>query len=127
MSHYIIEDRATGEVVHAYSADAPDHTDAYPFGAFNHILQKPAPAVAPQRRITKQEFIDRFTQGEMDGILATAKTVVAVEAWLFRFNSVTPDADGTSIDLNDQRTIAGVHGLEAGGLIAAGRAAEILA
>ena len=39
MSNYIVEDRATGEVVHAYSADAPDHTDVYPFGTYNHILQ----------------------------------------------------------------------------------------
>ena len=78
------------------------------------------------RRISKQQFIDRFTPVEMSTILDAAKVNVAVEAWLFRFNSVTPDADGTSIDLDDARTIESTIGLEQAGLIGAGRAAEIL-
>lgn len=77
-------------------------------------------------RVTKQQFIDRMTPAEMAGILGAARQSVAIEAWLFRFNSVTPDPDGTSIDLRDPRTIAGVQSLEAAGLLAAGRAAEIL-
>ena len=78
------------------------------------------------RRISKQQFIDRFTPVEMSTILDAAKVNVAVEAWLFRFHSVTPEADGTSIDLDDARTIESTIGLEQAGLIGAGRAAEIL-
>ena len=77
-------------------------------------------------RLTKQQFIDRLTPAEMAGLLAAARQSVAIEAWLFRFNSVTPEADGTSIDLNDPRTVAGVQSMEAAGLFAVGRAAEIL-
>lgn len=78
------------------------------------------------RRISKQQFIDRFTPLEMETILGASKISVSVEAWLFRFNSVTPEADGTSIDLDDARTIESTIGLEQAGLIGAGRAAEIL-
>lgn len=77
-------------------------------------------------RLTKQEFIDRLTPEEMGGMLSAAKVSVAVEAWLFRFNSVTPEQDGTSIDLNDPRTIAELQQMELAGLLAKGRAAEIL-
>lgn len=77
-------------------------------------------------RLTKQQFIDRFTPSEMQGILAAARQSVAVEAWLFRFQSLTPDVDGTSIDTNDPRTVAGVLALEQAGLLPAGRATEIL-
>lgn len=68
-------------------------------------------------RLTKQQFIDRFKPEEMAALLAAAKMSVAVEAWLFRFNSLTPDADGTSVDLTDPRTIGGLHAFEMGGLI----------
>lgn len=77
-------------------------------------------------RLTKQEFIDRFTPEEVEGLMAAEMASPAVKAWLFRFNSVTPDPDGTSIETTDSRTVAGVVALEHGGLIAAGRADEIL-
>lgn len=77
-------------------------------------------------RLTKQQFIDRFKPEEMVGILAAAKMSVAVEAWLFRFNNLTPDADGTSVDTEDPRTVAGLQALEMGGLLQPGRAAEML-
>jgi len=74
------------------------------------------------RRITKQQLIDRLAPEEMAGILMAAKTDVMAEAWLFRFNSVTPDPDGTSIDLDDPRTVAGLTAM-----FGAVRATEILA
>lgn len=77
-------------------------------------------------RLTKQQFLDRFKPSEMSGILAAAKVSTDVEAWLFRFNNLTPDPDGTSVDLNDARTIAGLHSLESAGLLDPGRAVEIL-
>lgn len=63
-------------------------------------------------RLTKQQFIDRFTPVEMASILAAAKASVEVEAWLFRFQNLTPDPDGTSVDTADARTIAGLQALE---------------
>lgn len=88
----------------------------------------PAPTPAPTvRRISKLNYMDRFTDAELAGIYTAAKTVVQVEVWLAKFNATTPDPDGTSIDLDDPRTVAGVQGLEAAGLLGAGRAAEILA
>lgn len=77
---------------------------------------------ATVRRITKQDLIDRMQPEEMAGILTAAKTDVMAEAWLFRFNSVTPDPDGTSIDLDDPRTVAGLTAM-----FGAVRATEILA
>lgn len=78
-------------------------------------------------RLTKQQFIDRFTSQEMQAIMAAGRASVGVEAWLFRFNNLTPDPDGTSVDLQDPRTLMGLQELEAGGLLGPGRAAEICA
>lgn len=71
--------------------------------------------------LTKLAFIDRFTDAELLAIRTAAKTVPEVELWLWRFERAE------DIDLSDQRTISGVQGLETAGLLAEGRAAEILA
>ena len=49
-----------------------------------------------------------------------------LRVFLADVESATPEPDGTSIDLDDPRTVAGVNALETYGLIATGRAAEIL-
>jgi hypothetical protein len=81
----------------------------------------------PRRRLTKLEFMNRFTDTELANIYSAAKSSIMVEVWLEKLKAASPEADGTSIDLDDPRTVAGIQSLEAGGLIAAGRAAEILA
>lgn len=86
----------------------------------------PAPVQAP-RRLTKLAYMNRFHDDELADIYTAAKTVVEIEVMLAKLNAATPDADGTSVDLNDPRTVGGVYALEAVGLIAAGRANEILA
>ena len=85
----------------------------------------PAPPVPVYTRLTKLQFIDRLG-ADYIAILTAAKQSVEIEAWLKRFEFATPDADGTSIDLADPRTIYGLNALEAAGILAAGRAAEIL-
>lgn len=70
--------------------------------------------------LTKQEFIDRFTQTEVLAILTQAKTDVQIEMWLFRFNNVTDLID--SIDL---RTVSGLNLLEAKGILTEQRVEEI--
>lgn len=77
-------------------------------------------------RRTKQEFIDLLTPTEMVNILSASKESPEVEAWIFRFNNLTADSDGTSIDLTDARTVGGLHLMEQAGLIGPGRAIEIL-
>jgi hypothetical protein len=77
-------------------------------------------------RLTKQQFINRFTTEEVTAILAAEKTVSAIEVWLFKFNNLTPDSDGTAIDTSEPSVIAGVHAFEAAGLLSPGRADEIL-
>jgi len=103
MSIYTVEDRATGEVVHAYSADAPDHTDTYPFGTYNHILQKPVATVAPSRRVSRLQFVARLGDAAFIALLTMAKQSVEVEAMMKLVEWATPDPDGTSIDLDDPR------------------------
>jgi hypothetical protein len=71
--------------------------------------------------------MNRFTDTELANIYSAAKSSVMVEVWLEKLNAASPEADGTSVDLDDPRTVAGIQLLEAGGLIAVGRAAEILA
>lgn len=71
--------------------------------------------------ITKLTFMERFTDAELVTIYSAAKQSVAVEVWLEKLKMTTGN-----IVLTDPRTVAGVRGLEAAGLIAVGRAAEIL-
>lgn len=77
-------------------------------------------------RLTRLDFLNRFTDAELAGIFAAAKQSIALEVWLAKFNAATPEADGTSIDACDERTIVGIHMLESAGLIGSGRANEIL-
>lgn len=81
----------------------------------------PEEVVVPKTTLTKLEYMDRFTDAELAAIYAAAKTSVEVEIWLGRFKL------SSKINLTDERTIAGVNALETAGLIATGRAAEILA
>lgn len=83
--------------------------------------------------LTITQFRDRFTLAEKRAIYAAAASVPDVRIWLDDLAAVTvvldpadPSRVLSGVDLEDARTVAGVQGLEAAGLIAAGRAAEIL-
>jgi hypothetical protein len=71
-------------------------------------------------RITKLAFKQRFTQAERIAIREAAQTVPEV----YDFEDLVNSA--SFIDLARADTIAAVHYIEAGGLIAEGRAVEIL-
>lgn len=71
-------------------------------------------------RITKQKFKLRLTQAERILIRETAKT----NATVFDFQDLLDS--GSHVDLNDSVLIAGINAMEQLGLIAAGRANEIL-
>lgn len=83
--------------------------------------------------LTITQFRDRFTLDEKRAIYAAAASVADVRIWLDDLAAVTVVLDPadqsrvlSGVDLADPRTVAGVQGLEAAGLLVAGRAAEIL-
>ncbi len=77
-------------------------------------------AIPPKREITKLEYMERFTDQELQDIYTAAKTFVAIEVWLEKFKATT------QVDLNDPRILAGLQSLETAGLITQGRAQEIV-
>ena len=77
-------------------------------------------AVAAPRRLTHKGFSDRFTDAEMQAILAAAETNAALKTWWEKFKLAR------DINLDDPATQGGVQALEIAGLIGEGRAAEVL-
>ena len=137
MSTWQITERATGTVVYAYTADEAVDWPDYPFSTHNHNLVVPVEPPDPSRRLTKLQFRNLFSPEEKVAIEfasldnPSASQDVRLQAaglrvFLADVESATPEPDGTSIDLDDPRTVAGVNALESYGLIATGRAAEIL-
>lgn len=76
--------------------------------------------VAAPRRLTQTQFAIRFTDTELQGILAAAQSNPALGAWWEKFKLAS------DINLDDAATQAGVLALEMAGLISAGRAGNIL-
>lgn len=76
--------------------------------------------------LSKLQYMNRFTDEELVTIYSVAKSNVAIEVWLAKFNASTPDESGNSIYLDDPNTIRGIYALEHFGLIGEGRASEIL-
>ena len=137
MSTWQITERATGAVVYAYTADEAVDWPDYPFATHNHNLVVPVEPPDPSRRLTKLQFRNRFTAAEkraiefasLDNPSASQEDrlkAADLRVFLADVEAATPEPDGTSIDLDDPRTVAGVNALESYGLIATGRAAEIL-
>lgn len=76
---------------------------------------------ATPSRITRLQFLSRFTDAEMQSVIAASDQSPALRAALLKWQT----ADG--IVLTDAATVAGVEALEIAGLLTAGRAAEVLA
>ena len=123
MANWIVENRITGEVAYAYGADQPDHFGTFPLEQYNHIRQKEVEAVPVPRTITKLEYLRRFTTDERVTIRAAA--AAAANPVLEDYLKLMELAQ--EINLDDTDTVAAVQMLEQSGLIAAGRADEVLA
>ena len=121
MANWIVEDRITGEVAYAYGADVATDFPEYPFAQYNHIRQKEVEAAPVPRTITKLEYLRRFTTAERVAIRAAASANPVLDDYLKLMELAQ------EINLDDADTIAAVQMLEQSGLIAAGRAAEVLA
>lgn len=81
-------------------------------------------ASKPVRRITRLAFLNRFTDAEAVAFDLASQGATVEAASMRRFMQKVNAA--TFIDLNRPDTRAGVEALEAAGLIAVGRASEIL-
>ena len=124
MPNWIVQNRITGDVAYAYGADEPSHSDIYPFDTYNHIPQKEviAPVV---REVSGVSYLRRFTQAERIAIRAAASQSAVLDDYLKLLDATIQQ--GGIVNLDDQDTIVAVQLLEQSGLIAEGRAAEILA
>ena len=132
MANWIVENRITGEVAYAYTADVATDFPEYPFAQYNHILKKPEAVPVPGRRITKLDFVERLGDPAFSKLLELSLTSVEILKFVKLIDWTTPEADGTSIDLDDPR-VQKVRGLEPLLLslnvegVAPGWAAEVLA
>lgn len=119
----------------AMIAEQWDHIEPAPEGcaigwawdgeAFTPPAPPPAPEpIAEPRHITRLAFLNRFTDAEAIAIDLASIGATVQAAGMRRYMSKVNAA--TFIDLASPDTRAGVQALEAGGLLAAGRAAEIL-
>jgi hypothetical protein len=79
----------------------------------------------PLKRLTKLQFVNLLGTSYRD-ILIAAKSNVDVEMFVRMLDWATPDADGTSIDLQDPRLSYALNQLELGGLLPVGKTQEIL-
>ncbi|WP_150428864.1 hypothetical protein [Dechloromonas sp. CZR5] len=125
MAEWIVQDRKTGKVVHVYPADDATDFEQFPFSRYNHIPHKPEDAPAPQREITGVSYLRRFSQEERIAIRDAAKTSSVLDDYLKLLDATI--AQGGVINLDDPDTVAAVNLLEQSGLLAPGRAAEVLA
>ena len=130
MSTWQVTERATGKVVYAYTSDEPVEWPGMEYATHNH--NKVIEVVeAPKRRLTKFELIGRMGEAVLVSIIGMAQQSVEIAAWVEMVRMTTPDPDGTSIDLDDPRTLAGLNALEpvliAQGIVSEGWAAGVVA
>lgn len=135
MPVYIVTRKADGAEVYRYESAEPVEWDGMAFSENDHTEAPPTPESAdPPKptvtRLTKLQFIDRLGDDAHKAVLQMAKVNVDVEAFVQRFELATPDADGTSVDLTDPRTVAGVTAigaaLQAMGVVGNNWAIEVL-
>ena len=80
------------------------------------VIAKPALV-----QLSKLQFLEAFTDDELEAIYTAAKTIVKIEIFLDKFKLAE------YIDATDPKLQAGIRALELGGLLVTGRANEILA
>lgn len=66
-----------------------------------------------RRKLTKLEFISLLGDAAYVAILAMARESVQIEAWVRMLELATPNSDGTSVDLDEVRTIDGIQAIGA--------------
>lgn len=129
MNYHYIYDLATGQLI----SESSLVIDPIPGGIGVKIFSREASLgiwnastlqfdPRPQnKKEDKLVFIDRFSDSELEGIMAARRTNDKVAVFVKKLD-LAEDVDRSSV-----RTVTAVNGLEAIGLIVSGRAAEILA
>lgn len=114
MPVYIVTRKSDGAEVTRYAAAAVTES-VHPLAEFDHaeLVEDATPATPTVTRLTKLQFIDRMGDDAHKAVLQMSKVNVDVEAFVQRFELATPDVDGTSVDLADPRTVAGVTAIGA--------------
>lgn len=133
MTHYKAYNPDTG-VTDEYDADTPKPEQLLPpWNVAAVYASYSAPDAPPdtrmylgRRTLTKLEFIALLGETNFEAILTAAKSSTQIESFVKQVDLSAFNADGTSLSLDDPRTVAGLNALEAGGVIAAGEAARIL-
>lgn len=135
--NYIVLNKETGQEVYRYTADSAIPWAGMDFAVCDHLeapvinLDGSIEGQLVKRRLTKLEFIEALGENAFVAILQMAKVSPIIEAWVEKMKLATPDPDGTSVDLADPRTIAGIEAigqaLEAQGIVTAGWAEGVLA
>ena len=124
MSIYIVTAKATGAEIYRYSADAPIEWSGMQFATHDHtpVAEQGTVTDVPVVAMTwtKLEYLRRFTQDERIAIRTAAKQVPQLEDYLALLELAT------EVRSDDPDIIAALQMLEGAGLIAAGRASEIL-
>lgn len=111
-------------IILADSQDIADHCASVVGGtarllADDEVVEFPPPPEPPRElQITKLQFLRLFTTGERIAIRASSDHVIVDFLQLLDL--------AQDVRLDDPDTVQGLHYLESEGLIAAGRAAEIL-
>ena len=121
---FVVTEISTGKEVYRYTSDAAIEWKDMEFATHTHLpVVESVDAVQPvitERKISKLEYMELFTDNEMVSIFAAAKVSPLVEIWLEKFRL------SEFIDLADPRNADGLQALESAGILGQGRAAEIL-
>lgn len=126
--------KSDGAQVYSYQADTPIEWTGYEFATHDHVpVAEPLadPVTPVPVKITCLAFRNRFTQAEKVAIEIASLDIPAAampqRAMAAALRASQKDVDAAEyIDLSRADTRAGVLTLEQAGLIAAGRALEIL-
>ena len=124
MTIYIVTAKATGQEVYRYDSSAPVEWHGMEFATHDHtpVAEQGTVTDVPVVAMTwtKLEYLRRFTQDERIAIRTAAKQVPALEDYVALLELAS------EVRSDDPDIIAALQMLEGAGLIAAGRAQEIL-
>jgi hypothetical protein len=129
--------KLTQDEVYRYESDESIEWEGMDFSTHEHIaiLNTPPTEIVTtvyggRRKLTKLEFIELLGPVAYQTILTMSHTSVVVESEVKKFELATPDLDGTSVNLDDQRTIFFIQSiapvLEAQGIVTSNWAESVL-
>jgi len=104
-----------GEIVKVRQGEIPDLTRYAWHPGSLAFIESHAGSI-----LSRLAFMRRFSDKELEDLYSLETTQIKIKVWLEKYKAAT------DIDLTDPDIVSGVNGLEAMGIIGAGRAAEVL-